>query len=139
MINHWLHNIIVWYFFDFKHDRKLVSAERPCYQADYIHARLDTEITDESSTIQLPSIQISEEPATESSRQPDKVLLVSPSAVPRRARHPALSITTHLFGSAATPINYSIISPYPLFCTGRCREEPERDVELKADVVRAKI
>ena len=74
-----------------------------------------TEITDESNTIQVPSIQVSEEPvATESSRQLDKVLLISPS-VPRRSRHPALSITTHLFGSAATPINYLILSPYPLF------------------------
>jgi hypothetical protein len=92
---------------------------------------------DKSNTIQVPAIQVSDElAATESSRPPDKVLLVPPS-VPRLVRHPALSITTHLFGSAATPIEYSILSPYPIFCTGRCREEPERDVEQKADVVRA--
>ena len=92
---------------------------------------------DNPNTIQVPIIQVSEEPAaTESSRLPDKVLLVPPS-VPHPARHPALSITTHLFGSSATPIKYSIASPRPIFCTGRCREEPENDVELKADVVRA--
>ena len=95
-------------------------------------------ITDNLNTIQVPSIRVSEEPAeTESSRQLDKILLVPPS-VPHPARHPALSITTHLFGDASTPIQYSIQSPRPMYCTGRCREEPERDVELKADVVRAR-
>ena len=91
----------------------------------------------ESNTIQVPAILVSDDQAaTESSRLPDKVLLVPPS-VPHLVRHPALSITTHLFGDAATPIEYSTESPYPIFCTGRCREEPERDVEQKADVVRA--
>jgi hypothetical protein len=93
---------------------------------------------DDSNTIHMPTIQVSEEPsAAESSRLPDKVLLV-PTSVPgpHLARHPPLSITTHLFGNATTPIEYSIQSPYPIFCTGRCREDPGRDVELKADVVR---
>ena len=110
----------------------------------YIYVGLKhTEIMDDSNDsniIQVPSIQFSEEPAAiESSRTPDKILLVPPPSVPKRkpARQPALSITTHLFGSTATPIEYSI-SPYPIYCTGRCREEPECDVELKADVVRAK-
>jgi hypothetical protein len=89
----------------------------------------------------VPAIQVSEElAATESSSPTDKVSLVPQApSVPHLARHPALSITTHLFGNAAIPINYSIQSPYPIYCTGRCREEPERDdVELKADVVRAR-
>ena len=94
---------------------------------------------DNSNTIQMPTIHVSEESAAiESSRLPDKVLLVPPS-VPYVARRPDLSITTHLFDSASIPIKYSILSPFPMFCTGRCREEPERDVELKADVVRARI
>jgi hypothetical protein len=93
---------------------------------------------DNLNTIQVPIIQVSEEPAaTESSKLPDRVLLVPPN-VPHLARHPALSITTHLFGSSATPIQYSVESPLPIFCTGRCREELENDVELKADVVRAR-
>ena len=94
---------------------------------------------DDSNTIQVPAIQVSEEQAvTEPSRLPEKVTLVPPSA-PHLARHPALSITTHLFGSSANPIKYSMVSPSPIFCTGRCREEPEGEVELKADVVRARI
>ena len=134
------HHIIVWYFGRvFKHDRKLVSVECSCYQAEFIHAGLVfTEITDNSNTIQVPVIHVSEEPAaTESSRLPDKVSLVPPS-VPHLARHPPLSITTHLFSSSATPIMYSISSPHPIYCTGRCREDPESDVKLKADVVRAR-
>lgn len=91
---------------------------------------------DDSNIIQVPDIQILEEPATaDSSILPDKVLLVPPTgSVPHLARHPPLSITTNLFGNSAT---YSIASPRPIFCTGRCREEAESDVELKADVVRA--
>jgi hypothetical protein len=86
------------------------------------------------------NIQVSEEPAAaDSSILPDKVLLVPPTgSVPHLARRPPLSIATNLFGSSATPIKYSIASPCPIFCTGRCREEPESDVELKADVVRAR-
>jgi hypothetical protein len=140
------HYIIVWYFGRvFKHDRKLVSAERLCYQTEYIHAGLGfTEITDDSNIIQVPAIQtniqVSEEPAAaDSSILPDKVLLMPPTgSVPHLARHPPLSITTNFFGSPATPIKYSMASPCPIFCTGRCREEPENDVELKADVVRAR-
>ena len=93
---------------------------------------------DNSNTIQVPAIQVSEEQAaTEPSRLPEKVVLVPPSA-PYLARQPALSITTHLFSSSTTPIKYSMASPSPMFCTGRCREEPEGDDELKADVVRAR-
>ena len=119
--------------FRFKDETQLVSDEPPCYQAGYIHAGLGfTEIMDNSNTIQMPATQVSDEQAaTEPLRLSEKVVLVPPSA-PHLALHPALSITTHLFDGSATPIKYSMVSP---FCTGRCREEPEGDVEPKADVV----
>jgi hypothetical protein len=99
------------------------------------------DIADNSNTIQKPVIQVSEEPAAESLRPqpPNKELLVLPSVL---GRHPSLSITTHLSAnnwvdSSATPIEYPV-SPRPIYCTGGCREQSERDVEPKADVVRDK-
>lgn len=60
----------------------------------------------------------------------------------RHTKHPVLSITTHSsvgnwVSSSATPMKYSL-SPFPIYCTGRCREEPQTgyDLEPKADVVR---
>lgn len=109
------------------------------YRAGYIQLGLRSieivDIPDNSNAIQTPVIQVSEEPATESLRPqpPNKELLVLPSV---SGRHPPLSIITQVDG-AATPIEYSI-SPCPIYCTGECRNQSERDVELKADVVRDK-
>jgi len=95
-----------------------------------------SDISDNSGTIQTPTILISEgSPITESSRPPQREIQVS-IGVPQLAK---LTITAHpsahhWVDSIVTPTEYSK-SPLSFYCTGVCREEPERDVERKADVV----
>lgn len=65
-----------------------------------------------------------------------------PLSVLQLAKPPTLTLTTHLsthrwVDGSVTPTEYSK-SPLSLYCTGVCRDEPERDVERKADVVRDK-
>ena len=110
-ISYWLHHIIVWYsvlvFEAWQETRKRrafmppnkVYSRRTWTNRNYWHHPISCH---------------SDLKATESSTPPDKVSLVPPSAPPL-VRHPALSITTNLFGSAATRLTTRYYCFIPCF------------------------
>ena len=66
---------------------------------------------------------------------------LAPPGVPKLRQHPTLSIIPesagNWVGSSDSPLKY-MVSPRPIYCTGRCREEFEGRADLRADVVRDK-
>jgi len=89
--------------------------------------------------LQVPVIQFSvEAAATKSLVVPVNEGGLAPPGVPKLRQHPTLSIIpesiSNWAGSSDTPLKY-MVSPRPMFCTGRCREEFEGRADLRADVI----
>ena len=125
---------------NFKHDKKLVRHKR-VFSVDYSILRKILIIVifgNFDTLLQVPVIQFSvEAAATKSLVVPVNEGGLTPG-VPKLRQHPTLSIVPesagNWVGSSDTPLKY-MVSPRPMYCTGRCREDFEGRADLRADVV----